>query len=117
MGSAMVLYSKTHYKNLDYKNKRYISTSTHTTLLLYPITLRVPPSAKPTPNIQTSFLPPVSAKLAPPTILRRAPGRSGPRSSLVLRDILDCTKLILFCGPSYFGIFGKEPGNGIDGQD
>jgi len=49
--------------------------------------------------------------------LRRAPGRSGPRSSLVLRDILVCTKLILFCGPSYFGIFGKEPGNDIDGQD
>jgi hypothetical protein len=30
-------------------------------------------------------------------------GRSGPRSSLALRDIFVWTKLILFCGPSYFG--------------
>ena len=49
-------------------------------------------------------------RVGTPTNLEGGSGRSGPRSSLVLRDILVDTKLILFCGPRYFGIFRKERG-------
>ncbi len=39
------------------------------------------------------------------------------RSSLVLRDILVDTKLILFCCPRYFGIFRERTRLCVDGED
>jgi hypothetical protein len=51
------------------------------------------------------------------TNLEGGSGRSGPRSFLVLRDILGWTKLILFCGPNYFGDSEGRTRNDVDGED
>jgi hypothetical protein len=39
------------------------------------------------------------------------------RSSLVLKDLLVGTELILFCGPRYFGIFRERTRLCVDGED
>ncbi len=39
------------------------------------------------------------------------------RSSLVLKDLLVGTELILFCGPRYFGIWRERTWSCVDGED